>query len=70
MNQEIHNISDGNSIIFPNIDIELIKALEQAYPNVLPSTPISEKELAELIGIQKLIQRLRDEYAIQNQIIE
>lgn len=69
MNQEIHNISDSNSIIFPNIDIDLIKALEQAYPNVLPSTPISEKELAELIGIQKLIQRLKDEYAIQNQII-
>jgi len=70
LNQEIHNISDSNSVIFPNIDIELIKALEQAYPNVLPSTPISEKELAELIGIQKLIQRLKDEYAIQNQIIE
>ena len=45
---------------FPYVERTLLDYLSKVFPNTLPLAPVSEAELARLVGQQDVVSKLRD----------
>lgn len=63
MNFEPNTTTYNYDNIYPNISDKLIECLEKDFPNKLPTKYVDSYELGVLVGIQKVIEKLKAEKA-------